>query len=116
MTRIYKGFHGWKAEDYFDVTDLIPAEKSELKEGEKMELEIYTLKTSSGAINSTGIVKKTQPNGVCTYMPYQDFSKCLIRSSGRATEKSIGAQQAEAVTMLEEVKVLVKEHYAKSET
>ncbi len=117
----FKGFHGWKAEDYFDMTEVMKSVKpnwvSTLGNAKRYELQIYTMKTSNGNITTMAVLGILEAsNGSFTYAPYSDFSERIWNVKGdRATEKNITKWQTEGVAQLDALKEKVKAFYEKPE-
>ena len=77
----------WEARSYSRLTELPIA-----ADGSYKRLEILTTKRHNGDIATTATVTTIEPKGFVTYMMYQDYSKWLIISNKRATEKAVRAQ------------------------
>ena len=71
---------------------IIPMPELNGTEG-RAELEISTRKYSNGQIVSSAHVHFVK-DGMVTFMMYGDFRKTVLRSSGRATQKTLNQQHS----------------------
>ena len=86
--------------------------KDEIELGANRVLSISTTKVSSGAIVTRASVA-VRDGAFLSHMMYRDFSKQLIVSQLRCTEKNVAAQHAEAMAQINTVHSAVTTHYAK---
>lgn len=76
-----------------------------------LELHIDTRKVSSGLLVSSATIHHEE-EGSLVHVMFQDYSRRLIqRKLGRCTAKAVEAQHNEALTMLEAVRIAVREQY-----
>ena len=61
------------------------------------QMELSTRKYSNGQIVSAAHIHYAK-DGLLTFMMYGDFSKTVLRIKGRATQKTLDAQHAQAFT------------------
>jgi hypothetical protein len=91
-TQTFKSMRGWQS-----VT-VIPAPEI----GPNRIIEILTMKRSDGTLTSSASVQKVE-FGYQTFMMAGDYRVALIVTKTRATEKTVAAQQAQALEMLPQV-------------
>ncbi len=100
MTIVQKSIRGsWEAVD-------------ELEIGSDRVLKVSTHKVSSGDIVTTATVLK-RDNGFLSHMMFRDYSKRLLVSAVRCTEKNVTAHHATALMQLGTVRQAIDLHYAK---
>ena len=97
---------GWKAQTDYEL-------------GVGVTLEIVTRKTYSGDLESTAKVWKVKPNGIKSHGfgigddSYGDFSKTVIKSKDRCTEKNVRVQHGTAEAQAELLKAEALAFYAR---
>lgn len=91
-TQTFKSQYGWKSVTVIPAPDL----------GATRIIEILTMKRSSGKLVTTAQVQ-TIEGGFFVYEPFGDYNEFLTVTQTRATEKTVAAQQAQALEMLPQV-------------
>ena len=88
-TTISKGRDGWRAETSVDIDT-------------PYSLDIRTYKSSRGLVTTATRMKNE--NGNLSFMMFGDFSKAIIQSKDRCTEKTVKAKHAAALADIEGIK------------
>lgn len=105
--RITKGIRGWSAEARIPV-DGLPLD------GHRF-LKVTTHKTDRGELVTSATLCKKEDGGGFSFVVFQDYSKTVIRSKSRCTEKNVEVQQQTALNDLQHILADVRIHYAKAE-
>jgi len=101
-TKISRDLRGaWQGQSY------VPLENNRA-------IRVGTIKTHSGAIVSSATVVNMESMGF-SYMPFSDYSKRLIVSNVRATEKAITEQHTKAIEMVADIMPEIAAFYAAKE-
>lgn len=100
-----KGRDGWQSENW------IPLEGETINEGDRF-LKLMTYKSDrAGLVTSATVCAKTDV-GYCHAM-FSDYSKRVMQSKTRETEKSVEVQHQAALNDLEFILADARSHYAK---
>ncbi|WP_456867614.1 hypothetical protein [Galbibacter sp. BG1] len=89
-TKVYKGFHGWKAQT--------------IENANGYDWKITTMKTSCGNITTHAQAGKTDKEGCFTFSMFTSPNIQLYKEGGRATEKSVKEQHIKALLKFDELK------------
>jgi hypothetical protein len=90
---------GWVAETKIDRVD-------------GTQLRIITRKSASGTIY-TFASRFVVESGMATHVPFLDFSKVYMTSTGKCTEKKVATQQYQVLQRLDEIKADCNTFYSK---
>ena len=96
--QVTKSTNGWQAETKIDLAD--------------RQIRILTMKRYSGNLTTTVTVGKNE-DGMFSYMLYQDFSKQLLSTKCRVTEKAVKEQHSQI--NIDSIVAEVKEFYQMEE-
>jgi hypothetical protein len=104
MTKIDTFIHkdkrtGWRAE-------------TKIKLGEGWQLDITTRKGNDGQLISHATVGRVE-RGFVTHRLYTDYSRYAIKREKKCTEKNVGDQHAETLSMIDAILDDVRAHYAR---
>ena len=91
-TQTFKSMRGWQSVTVVQAPEI----------GPKRIIEILTMKRSSGRLVTTAQVQTIEA-GLLLYRTFSDFNEFLAANKTRATEKTVAAQQAQALEMLPQV-------------